>query len=68
MRCTTQVQEWALQDLLGCSELVKENLPLSGKVLALRAALADLPAQHICLSLASLYMTPALTRVLGWAS
>lgn len=42
------------QNLLSCSEFVKEDLPLSGQVLTLSAALADLPAQHICLSLTSL--------------
>lgn len=47
--------EQGVQNLLGCSELVKKNLPLSGKVLAVSAAFADLPAQHICLSLSSLH-------------
>ena len=49
--------EQGVQNLLGCSELVKKDLPLSGQVLALSAALADLPAQHIRLSLASLHIT-----------
>ena len=52
--------EQGVQNLLGCSELVKKNLPLSGKVLALSAALADLPAQYICLSLARLHTSQGL--------
>lgn len=52
------------QNLLSCSELVKKDLPLSGKVLTFSAALADLPAQHICLSLTSLHSTSAQS---AWA-
>lgn len=50
-----QMLQSGVQNLLGCSELVKKDLPLSDKVLALSAALADLAAQHICLSLAGLH-------------
>ena len=52
-----QMLEQGVRNLLGCSELVKKDLPLSGQVLALTTALADLPAQHIRLSLASLHIT-----------
>lgn len=52
------------QNLLSCSEFIKKDLPLSGQILTLSAALADLPAQHICLSLTSLDNTWAQS---AWA-
>ena len=53
------------QHLLSCSEFIKKDLPLSGQILTLSAALADLPAQDICLSLTSLDNTSAQS---AWAN